>query len=217
MAELVIMDCMAELFSAERYCVTELYADDHASAISAVLDCMTELVADDSGLVEMVFPAEMTELDAGIEERTVIAGVVQTYQDDALLVNVMAVVDVTVEVTEVVTVVGAEVEMVAVLLLVVYNVIGSEDVSSVEEQEVEVLLLEDLEDMVTGLVKEQIVEVEPVEVVLVGLVDVGEVVLFFVELQVVLSMVDVMHLVDDEAALELVLHGFVLETHGLPD
>lgn len=211
------MDCMAELFSAERYCVTELYADDHASAISAVLDCMTELVADDSGLVEMVFPAEMTELDAGIEERTVIAGVVQTYQDDALLVNVMAVVDVTVEVTEVVTVVGAEVEMVAVLLLVVHNVIGSEDVSSVEEQEVEVLLLEDLEDMVTGLVKEQIVEVEPVEVVLVGLVDVGEVVLFFVELQVVLSMVDVMHLVDDEAALELVLHGFVLETHGLPD
>ena len=217
MAELVIMDCMAELFSAERYCVTELYADDHASAISAVLDCMTELVADDSGLVEMVFPAEMTELDAGIEERTVIAGVVQTYQDDALLVNVMAVVDVTVEVTEVVTVVGAEVEMVAVLLLVVYNVIGSEDVSSVEEQEVEVLLLEDLEDMVTGLVKEQRVEVEPVEVVLVGLVDVGEVVLFFVELQVVLSMVDVMHLVDDEAALELVLHGFVLKTHGLPD
>lgn len=217
MAELVIMDCMAELFTAERYCVTELYADDHASAISAVLDCMTELVADDSGLVEMVFPAEMTELDAGIEERTVIAGVVQTYQDDALLVNVMAVVDVTVEVTEVVTVVGAEVEMVAVLLLVVHNVIGSEDVSSVEEQEVEVLLLEDLEDMVTGLVKEQIVEVEPVEVVLVGLVDVGEVVLFFVELQVVLSMVDVMHLVDDEAALELVLHGFVLETHGLPD
>lgn len=211
------MDCMAELFTAERYCVTELYADDHASAISAVLDCMTELVADDSGLVEMVFPAEMTELDAGIEERTVIAGVVQTYQDDALLVNVMAVVDVTVEVTEVVTVVGAEVEMVAVLLLVVHNVIGSEDVSSVEEQEVEVLLLEDLEDMVTGLVKEQIVEVEPVEVVLVGLVDVGEVVLFFVELQVVLSMVDVMHLVDDEAALELVLHGFVLETHGLPD
>lgn len=178
---------------------------------------MTELVADDSGLVEMVFPAEMTELDAGIEERTVIAGVVQTYQDDALLVNVMAVVDVTVEVTEVVTVVGAEVEMVAVLLLVVYNVIGSEDVSSVEEQEVEVLLLEDLEDMVTGLVKEQRVEVEPVEVVLVGLVDVGKVVLFFVELQVVLSMVDVMHLVDDEAALELVLHGFVLETHGLPD
>lgn len=211
------MDCMAELFSAERYCVTELYADDHASAITAALDCMTELVADDSGLVEMVFPAEMTELDAGIEERTVIAGVVQTYQDDALLVNVMAVVDVTVEVTEVVTVVGAEVEMVAVLLLVVYNVIGSEDVSSVEEQEVEVLLLEDLEDMVTGLVKEQRVEVEPVEVVLVGLVDVGEVVLFFVELQVVLSMVDVMHLVDDEAALELVLHGFVLETHGLPD
>lgn len=217
MAELVIMDCMAELFSAERYCVTELYADDHASAITAALDCMTELVADDSGLVEMVFPAEMTELDAGIEERTVIAGVVQTYQDDALLVNVMAVVDVTVEVTEVVTVVGAEVEMVAVLLLVVYNVIGSEDVSSVEEQEVEVLLLEDLEDMVTGLVKEQRVEVEPVEVVLVGLVDVGKVVLFFVELQVVLSMVDVMHLVDDEAALELVLHGFVLETHGLPD
>lgn len=211
------MDCMAELFSAERYCVTELYADDHASAITAALDCMTELVADDSGLVEMVFPAEMTELDAGIEERTVIAGVVQTYQDDALLVNVMAVVDVTVEVTEVVTVVGAEVEMVAVLLLVVYNVIGSEDVSSVEEQEVEVLLLEDLEDMVTGLVKEQRVEVEPVEVVLVGLVDVGKVVLFFVELQVVLSMVDVMHLVDDEAALELVLHGFVLETHGLPD
>lgn len=161
MAELVIMYCMAKLFSAERYCVTELYADDHASAISAVLDCMTELVADDSGLVKMVFAAEMTELDAGIEERTVIAGVVQTYQDDALLVNVMVVVDVTVE--------------------------------------------------------EQRVEVEAVEVVLVGLVDVGEVVLFFVELQVVLSMVDVVHLVDDEAALELVLHGFVLETHGLPD